>query len=322
MDNTKILNPYTNRYVFANGEVGKDIISKYFLSEIDLIDEDINKISDNIIRIDRFELPLTRISAQGSSKIYNARLNGETYYIKDVVKTHNPKNKRENIHGVTDIELVINEFLASKIYRDVYGVNAIQLFIVVNNKTGDYPKYMLASKAIDIDTCAVTTQDCEFLLQNKIPGTIEPFLVDCILANWDVGARGNVGIVKTYSSKKAFRIDVGGSLMLRALGARRIYTNIPTEHETFFNPSNKGYRLFQNIKKSQIEKIFLIIENANIDKLYEINDSIKSFLNMLPSSDRRSGYSILDCINILYKRHMYYIQNKELIANYLLTKVL
>lgn len=322
MEKNKILNPHTRRHVYINGVVGNEIILNFFKGKIKLEKDDIIQVNSyyNIFTINTFKLPLEKIKAQGSSTMYNSVFNNEVYYIKDVIKSANPTNSRLNQYGVSDIELVINEFLASKVYREVYGVNAIELHIVINTLNNTYPKYMLASKSVEIDTCATNSKECELLLQNKISGTIEPFLVDCILANWDVGARGNVGVVNKGTNKYAFRIDVGGAICLRALGARREYNSIPTEHDTFFNPSNKGYKLFKNLTKSQVNKMFIILENANLDKLEEIKNRIEEFLSFLPISDKNAAYSILNSIQTIYERHLYYIKNKDYIKEYLLDK--
>lgn len=264
---------------------------------------------------------LTSINTQGTSKIYNGILNNEKYYIKDVVKSIGSSN-RTNMYGVYDIELAMNELLASKIYTDIYGIDAIHLLLVINNHNEQYPKYMIASKAIDIDTCEPITQDCKDLIDNKIPGDIEPFLVDCILANWDVGSRGNVGIVTAKRKKTAFRIDVGGGLMFRAMGERRKFTNIPTEHENFFIQSNKGYKLFKNLNKKQIERMFQIINKVEPGIFDKLKLKFQTIIdNNVDKSDVTKAKNIVNCIDIVKKRHDFYVKNKNKVEQFLINKV-
>lgn len=164
-----------------------------------------------------------------------------------------------------DIELAINELLASKIYTEIYNIDAIKLYIIVNdlpNNTLTDQKYLVGSKSILIDACEHITKDCEDLIENKISGAIEPFFVDCILANWDIGSRGNVGIITDGKKRTAFRIDVGGALLYRAMGAPRVFGVIPNEHESFFNISNKGYKLFKNLNTKQINIMFNVISKV------------------------------------------------------------
>lgn len=271
-----------------------------------------------VIHLDEFS-NISQINTQGTSKIYNGILNNEKYFIKDVVKTIGTKS-RTNMYGVYDIELAINELLASKIYTDIYGIDAIHLFLVVNNSNDKYPKYMIASKAIEIDTCEPITQDCKDLLDNKIPGAIEPFLVDCILANWDVGSRGNVGIIGNRR-KKAFRIDVGGSLMFRAMGQRRDFKNIPNEHENFFIQSNKGYKLFKSLTEKQIDKMFAILETVDKSIFDAIKKQIEQHIDNIEKQDLVLAKKILKCMDTVEARHNFYVKNKTKIQKFLNDKV-
>jgi len=59
----------------------------------------------------------------------------------------------------------------------------------------------------------------------------------CLLANWDVVGLeyDNIGCADKKCSK-AFRVDVGGALLYRALGQPKgkLFNSIPTEHKTLF----------------------------------------------------------------------------------------
>ncbi len=283
------------------------------ITNVKLIDKD-----TFVVHLEEFS-NMSQINTQGTSKIYNGHFKNEKYFIKDVVKSIGT-NSRTNMYGVYDIELAMNELLASKIYTDIYGIDAIHLFLVVNNSNEKYPKYMIASKAIEIDTCEPITQDCKDLLDNKIPGAIEPFLVDCILANWDVGSRGNVGIIGNRR-KKAFRIDVGGSLMFRAMGQRREFKNIPNEHDNFFIQTNKGYKLFKSLTEKQIDKMFTILEIVDKSVFDNIKNQIEQNINFIDKQDLVLANKILKCMDIVKARHNFYIKNKNKIQKFLNDKV-
>ncbi len=292
-----------------------NFLEKVNITDVKAIDKD-----TFVIHLDEFG-SINPISSQGTSKIYNGLLGNTKFYIKDVVK--NSTNKRTNNYGFYDIELAVNELLASKIYTDIYGIDAIHLFLVVNTNNNNYPRYMIASKAIEIDTCEPITKDCQDLIDNKIQGAIEPLLVDCILANWDVGSRGNVGII-SRNKKRAFRIDVGGSLVFRAMGQKRQYPEVPNEHVNFFIPSNKGYKLFKNLNEKQVALMYKIVKKAKIDEFMTLKLKLQNTINDLhiPSADKKLALNILNIIDITQKRHEFYMKNQKNIEQFLLEKII
>jgi hypothetical protein len=274
----------------------------------------------DVIKLSEFK-DIHSVSTQGTSAIYNGVFGGEKYFIKEVVKGG---GKRKNAYGVSDIELAMNEVLASMLYTDVYNVPAVELSLVVNDIGPKYQKYLVASKSIVIDTCEPITQDCQDLIDNKVKGAIEPLLVDCILANWDVGSRGNVGIITIGSHKSAFRIDVGGALLFRALGQKRQFTEKPTEHDTFFSPTNKGYKLFKNITNTQIKKAFEIIDLVNPEVFSKLQTAISKQLStkITSAADRKKAISVLDSLEVVKKRHEYYTLNRDSIKTSLAARVI
>jgi hypothetical protein len=261
---------------------------------------------------------IQEISTQGTSKIYNGYLNNEKYFIKEVIKS---SKGRKNEYGIYDIELACNELLASKLYK-LYNVDAIDLYIVMNDTKSKQQKYMVASKSLIIDSCEPITKDCKDLIENKISGAIEPLLVDCILANWDIGSRGNVGIIDNNGKKYAFRIDVGGALLYRAMGAPRVYSIIPNEHENFFILSNKGYKLFKNLNSKQISVMFNILSKVNIENFDKLHDDILEDIKNIPQIDFKKAEKVLKVIEIVKKRHLYYLKNKSSVKSFLKSKIL
>lgn len=311
----KVLNPLTSRYVIKTGKVAKKLYEMLLKGEIKLSrndtailkevfgDKKVEKLFHNLSEFSNIK----EIKTQGTSKIYTAILEGETYYIKEVVKKNGNKKNC--------LVLSLNETIASKIYTDVYNVDAIKLYLIINDSNKKIQEYLVASKKIEIDTCEPISKDCRDLIENKISGAIEPLLVDCIVANWDIGSRGNVGIINSPNGKKAFRIDVGGSLLFRAMGNKRSYGDIPTEHINFFKSENKGYKLFKNINIKQVDQVYEVIEKANLDKLTRIE---KNFLDIFPENKD----FITNCITTVRKRHNYYISNKPTVVKFLKSKIL
>lgn len=339
MDKIKILNPKSGIFVNINGAVAKKLYKMYLSGEIILNSDDLKKFENLkspkkststiklneeilILKLSQFT-NIIKINAQGSSDIYNGYFKNKRYFIKDVVKQKNYRNKRKNIYGNYDIQIAFNEVLASKIYNDIYNIDTISLFLIVNDiQDSHLSKYMVASKALDIDTCEPITDDCKDLLNNKIKGVIEPFLVDCILSNWDVGIRGNIGIITNKNEKKAFRIDVGGALLYRALGEERHYNETPTEHETFFISYNNGYRLFKSLHNNQIAKMYTILENVEDVNFIKLKKKLIDQLQIISDkNDLNKAIIILNIIDIVIKRHNYYINNKNNIQTFLMSKV-
>jgi hypothetical protein len=350
----KIYNPKSKRHVDASGPTAKKLYKEHLKGMIQLDDGDVSileklysssktssltsthhgpntsqinnfatsKNNSLIVRFKDFQ-NVQKINTQGTSNIFTGFLGNEKYYIKEVVKNAQA-NQRTNAYGVYDVELAMNEVLASVLYTDVYNVDAIKLVLVVNDSSRSHQRYMVGSKAIMIDTCEPITKDCENLIKNKITGAIEPFLVDCILSNWDVGSRGNVGIIVTEDGKKkAFRIDVGGALLYRALGQPRQYTNTPNEHQTFFNPSNKGYKLFSSLKKKQVSAMLESIERVGIDAFQTVRDRMTLILNEsnIHKEDLKRAINVLHVLETVKARHMFYTDNTKSIKSFLLEKI-
>jgi hypothetical protein len=274
----------------------------------------------NVLRLSEFN-KIHSIKTQGSGKIFIGTLNGKEYYIKEVAK-YMPWDANTNEFGVYHYELAINELLVSKIYNEVYHIPAIELFIVCNDTAHKMQKFLIASKALVIDSCQTSTLDCNKLYNNSFAYTVEPFLVDCILANWDVAADGNIGVVKQNRKKIAFRLDVGGALKYRALGAPRTsYQAVPMEHSSMLSPQNISSKLFTKINSQQVDDMFSILQHADLSKLQVIKKYIISGMKrlaVLSSDDMRRVKAVFDTLPIMKKRHSYYIKNKTVVMQMIL----
>ena len=271
-----------------------------------------------ILKLSQFQ-NIKVIKTQGSGKIFVGFLKGEKYYIKEVVKDKG-WNVSVNDYGNYDFELLLNEILAGRIYNEVYRVPTIELFFVVNNTGLRMQRFLISSKELSIDSCQKYTIDCKNLYNNTFQFTIEPFLVDCIVANWDVAADGNIGVIEYNESpqtkrktKIAFRLDVGGALKYRALGGTRNYVSLPNEHVTMLSRENISSSLFHSITVSQVKKMLTILHNADLTKLTKIRrDMLSSMKRVLNEHELLKVKRLFDdIIPILRKRHMFYIKNQN-----------
>lgn len=270
---------------------------------------------------------LQRAHKQGSARMYTARHRptGHAYYVKEVVKGKG-KGKGEgggprdrNDFGVRDVELAANEFLASVLYAYVYEVPAIRLAFVVNDCDVRMQRYLLASRAMDIDTCETSTPACDALYRNAVPGTMEPFLVDCVMANWDVGSVGNVGVVRDRGKAdtgawRAFRIDVGGSLLYRALGRPRDFARVPVEHDTFFDPTAKSRRLFGALRADQLGAAYDVLAAVPPRRFALARDWLaRALRRRIPDADdARAAAAVVDrAMDALVARHDFYLRGRR-----------
>lgn len=148
-----------------------------------------------------------------------------------------------------------NEILAAQLYKMV-GIAGPKLKIVKQNG-----KVGIASAWQD-----GLTVDAKGI--GSAPGTMEGFGMDAWLANWDVAGLGFDNILKDKDGK-AVRIDVGGSLLYRAMGEdKKGFGNTVPEVDSLLNPSmnDKASALFKGITKAQM--------NASIATVLVIPDHI------------------------------------------------
>lgn len=270
-----------------------------------------------ILKLSEFN-DLKHINTQGSGKIFTAYFHTDKYYIKEVLK-YKLWDVNKNDDGNYDFEICLNEVLASMIYGEVFKVPVAPMYMLFNDTNAKMQRFMVCSKEIVIDTCAFkTTKDCKDLFNNNIPMTMEPFLVDCILANWDVGADGNVGVIHDGRKKYALRLDVGGALKFRALGALRNFATVPTEHYTMLSPQNVSYHLFKKIKPIQIQRMYELLHSADMAKLSSIKRRLLYALHgslLLTDTEMLRVRKLFTTFPIIKKRYAYYIENKRMVIN-------
>lgn len=184
---------------------------------------------------------LTQVGGQGGSNpggLYLDQDTGIQWYVKY------PDN----------LEALQNELLAGKLY-ELAGVNVPELRLITLNG-----KPALASRIIDglERTTAANLA--------KTAGTMEGFAADAWLANWDVtGLNLDNLLVK---GGKAYRIDVGGSLLFRAQGTAKgsAFGDFVTELETLLDPKKNAQaaKVFGKITPAQLQ--------AGVQRILAISD--------------------------------------------------
>ena len=288
-----------------------------------------------ILRLSDFH-DIVPVSTIGTSAIYNGIYkNGMRFYIKEVIKPSADlegakKPYTRNEWGVYAVELATNELLASILYNRVYGLPAIHLFLIVNDVHGNgLQRYLIGSVAIEMDSCDVMSKDCVDLYTNRIAKGVEGLLVDAILANWDIASTGNVGILskniidrksgRQKNKRHGFRVDVGGSLLFRALGAPRRFLVEPTEHQTFFHPDNISSHFFRSLTCSDLDLVYSYVDGARIDTIPEILRGLKSEISKtMTKRDKERAFSVLnEAARGVQMRHQYYVQNRDTVLTVL-----
>lgn len=258
---------------------------------------------------------------QGTGQFYTGNFQNKQYFIKNVIKNteKDMSDFRRHRSGAYDIQLAINEVLASMIYANVYGLPVQKMYLVVNdmNTIRDAPLFMVASEfRTDMIECP-PNYDINYC-RNQIKQAkyaVEGFLVDCIMANWDVGETGNILLAdwENNNSSVAGRVDVGGCLMYRAMGEPRDFMSmeVPNEHQTFFGPWAISKWLFSDMNPMKLQNSLNGIQSIDVTILYDAKKwlSLLLYNEQIPMRDQLLAQTVLYCVNTIEKRHRWYVSN-------------
>ena len=187
---------------------------------------------------------VTGINPGGSSVFYQTTVKGVEYYLKDIVKRNN--RIRANASDTQVFKRVLNEVVAGRIYEDVYGLKTIPMQVCINRgELQGASRFLLTSKK--------TTVLYSSLDPSRYADMLSGFLVDCVMANWDVYNNDNIGVLARGG---VIRTDVGGSLLFRGLGDEHMQFRpgvTPNEHATISNQTSFAQLLKRATKhKNQI----------------------------------------------------------------------
>jgi hypothetical protein len=261
------------------------------LPNIMLLDKPSKQINTQPIKKRRCS-PCTKSFCKGTSTIkFYTDVNNVQYALK--FGQHSVDNY--------NIRRMINEVFASRLYNSL-GMRAFDHEIKkINNK------YCIQSEFKDIKYRDPTPIEAEEYLSG--------YLWDCILANWDVGNKGNVGFLNLEENgKKIIRTDVGGALAYRARGEFKL---------SFFNNSEPKEHIFL-LQQPFVKKCFKSI-SINYDNLVTLLYSnikpieyelIQTYINSLPPQYQNFITKIVDRVK---ERCNYYIKYQADIINQILS---
>ncbi len=160
-----------------------------------------------------------------------------------------------------NINHMYNEYLANKMYTK-FGINVPEAFIgEVEGEEALITKYLEDS---------IPLANAKKHIVDEVS---KGFLFDVLFANWDVvGSEDTLDNIRITPDGKVWRVDLGGSLLYRAMGGKKedMFSEIPTEHITFKDPKTENtYDVFKNVTTDDIRRT--IKEET---KKYVVNDKI------------------------------------------------
>jgi hypothetical protein len=172
------------------------------------------------------------------------------------------------------IEQMWNEYVANKVYAK-FGIDVPEAYIgEMDGRKVFVMEYLESS--VPLGEVDLSTVDVD-----------KGFIFDVLTANWDVvGTTYDLDNIRVKDGK-AYRVDLGGTLLYRAQGAAKgkFFGHEPSEHKTL-RDSNMNY---------QTAKVF-----QNIDDEY-IKDSIRDIMKSYVVEDKINHRAFLrDIYNIIF----------------------
>jgi hypothetical protein len=161
-----------------------------------------------------------------------------------------------------------NEYLAYRFYK-LAGIDTPDYKLMESNG-----KYSIGSKMIKLSN----------IPKSDYPKLWPGFALDAWLANWDVIGADHDNVMKG-SDDTVYRVDLGGSLLYRAMGGKKTLTNDVIELDTMRNKSTNinAWNVFNDISDdilfAGIKNVLTKITLSKIDKLvgkYGPGDNIEN----------------------------------------------
>jgi hypothetical protein len=179
--------------------------------------------------------------------------------------------------GTGGFEQVKIESVANDIY-EALGIPVPKHFL-------DIPNRALILEYIDGKSLADATEQEQ---EKVIDELQEGFIVDALLANWDVIGLLEDNILIPSDGSPAVRIDNGGSLTIRAQGGNKPFGPIVAEIDTMRDPSisPQAANIFGDLTNSDIDNQIKTIIKPNRDLIlsltpYELKETMKARLDNL-----------------------------------------
>jgi hypothetical protein len=267
--------------------------------------------------------------------------NNETFILKQV--RHIPRNNNYLLQSINEI---FASYIVNKVFK-FYSPHLNLCYLNTKDKNTkdikntlskynnyDDKNYYVLSKIED----KIGSEHFK-VKKNNDADFINSFLMNCIMANWDIYVAGNMYYVnknsnntnKTMNDYRINFLDVGGSMIYRAMGATKdsfINNSEPNEHITLIQYNKQLFNKYDLIKlledsydylnklssldtiKNKITKFINNILNIFTNFIYKTN-----FTNL---SKKEKNKIIKDCENILetnkthlIRRYKWYLDNKN-----------
>ena len=255
------------------------------------------------------------------NRFREVKYNGNKY----IIKQHRTNSKKDyenafltsnTFFTFDNIKLLlsINEIMASVIYNRVFKLYSPEIILVQddNNTYNGTKEYMVGSKM---------ENNLKNFDNTKFDDIIKGFLVDCIMANWDIMEGGNSYYTDKNSNNNSkllnriTRLDVGGTMQFRAQGLPKIpfiQNTPPVEHITLIKYNN-FYK--DNIGKNELDismnYIKSIYEKEKFTQLDKVRDDLLNKMRQLFGSNYIIMADIYNLVNIniiqIKRRWLWYL---------------
>jgi len=267
-------------YIILSNEEGKDVWCKF--SAIKGIKE---ILRENITDLPNFYDPdeFSHVrSLGGSSDVKLVTYHGVCYVL---------KKERDRDTGKDQLN---EEVLADDIYR-VMGVKVPESRII-KDKIGKL--YKISEYIYGKELTGVT--DLE--RKSAVDVIKQNFVLDCLLANWDVVGEGEDNILISMKDSSVYRIDNGSAMRYRARGGKKggEFGREVKELISMRNIELSSGRIFHDITQTEIEDqireilrkeedILDIIKNGSDNELFNIMKDrlnyLKDYIGFIPGKD-------------------------------------
>lgn len=251
---------------------------------------------------------LVPLTFDRSSSVFYTYYESDTEYIvKYIVKQSNKIGVLYNPNQI--FKRVLNEVLASQVYKRVYDCQSLDLKIMVLKEGSDYTPYIISRR---LEGIQYNTND------SNADIFMTDFLVDCIMGNWDTFKRNNIGYLTEKS--EPIHTDVGGAMGYRGKGDENLQFRIniePVDHLTIsrqleFKELQK--LVSPNVRRQILKKIQ--IDNF-IERVQQVKADFVGYLKQIKDEETQKHYInfLSNLMDALVYRHNYYLMNAKRILS-------
>ena len=206
----------------------------------------------------------SNLSGSTGAKLYKNKTTGKKWVVKQSEK------------GEGGAEQVVMESIVNDIYKALGIPVPKHKLRIIPFPTINKPDTVITSLVLEhID--GKLLKEASYAEYKKAKAELQKgFIVDALLANWDVIGLENIIIPNDGSA--AVRIDNGGALIFRAHGAKKEFTDIVNEIDTMRNPdiAFDAYPIFRDLTTKEINEQIETIIKPNQQKILDLTpDALK-----------------------------------------------